>query len=95
MNLKERKMVYRVFAALDAVPGANLGPSTQSASVTGVVGFALDMQEVRTHCQAALMALFDGSLHTNERDAQFNAAIGQAETFIEQRKAAGWPTRRA
>ena len=93
MNLKERNMIFRVDQALNVVPGAYLGGGSQTTTVGGVVNFAADMMEVRKHCSAALEALFDGALTKAERDANFNAAIEEAEAFINSRKATDWKNR--
>lgn len=93
MNLKERKMVHRVYACLDAVPGANQEGGLQSVTVSGVANFALDITKVRRYCLEALEALFDGALTRAERDMDFNAAIGKAEAYITQRKEKGWVSR--
>ena len=93
MNLKERKMVHRIYEALNAVPGAYIGGGIKTTTVTGVVNFGADMREIRNHCNEALVALFDGALTPLERDTDYNAAIEKAESFIKARKATDWKAR--
>ncbi|MYM92465.1 hypothetical protein [Duganella vulcania] len=93
MNLKERKMLYRVHQALDSVPGAHIGGGTQSTTVIGVVNFGADIQQVRTSVLRALEALFDGAISKEERDELFEEYMGDAERFIARRKAVDWRSR--
>lgn len=86
-------MIHRVFKALSCVPGAYIGGGTMSTTVAGVASFGADIQEVRGHCGRALLALCDGALSAAERDAMFEAAIGEAETYIAKRKAKDWSAR--
>lgn len=93
MNLKERKMVLRVYKALDTVPGAFIGGGTRTTTVAGVASFGADMQEVRKHCSRALLALVDGALSVGERDEQFGHAMAAAEDYIAKREAKDWSAR--
>ena len=93
MNLKERKMIHRVYKAFDNVPGAHIGGGTMSVTVAGVANFGADIQEVRKHCLKALEALFDGAISTEDRDADFETHMSAAERFIESRQAANWKNR--
>jgi hypothetical protein len=92
MNLKERNMILRVYKALDAVPGANIGGGTNSVTVSGVANFARDIAEVRHHCGRALMILCDGDpdMSAAQRNQFFNDHMSGAEAYIERRKALGW-----
>lgn len=90
MNLRERKMLHRIYRALHDVPGAHIGGGTKSATVGGVVSFGYDIQKVRGWCGDALMALFDGSLSKEESEENFEAAISLAEEYIAKRTSAGW-----
>lgn len=90
MNLKERKMIHRLYRAFDDVPGAYIGGGTKTTTVKGVVAFGYDMQEIRGFCGEAMLALMDGSLTVAERDAAFEKAMSKAEDYIARRKAAGW-----
>lgn len=92
MNVKERKRLYRIYAALNAVPGAHQGGGTMSVTVAGVASFANDMRKVRDHLGNALMALFDGAMDSETRDEMFEAAMESAEGYITGRAAAGWST---
>ena len=93
MNLKERNMVYRVYKALDTVPGAYIGGGTMSTTVAGVASFGADIQEVRKHCTRALLALCDGAISAAERDERYEHAMGAAEDYIAKRKARDWSAR--
>lgn len=90
MNLEERKMILRVFQALDAVPGAYIGGGTGSVTVSGAINFGRDIQIVRGFCLRALAALLDGAMDKEERNGHVNSAMTAAEEFISTRSAAGW-----
>ncbi|MPS93334.1 hypothetical protein [Comamonas sp.] len=92
MNLSERKMILRVFQALDAVPGAYIGGGTQSVTVAGAISFGADMQTVRSHCSKALIFLLDGGISQKERDECFDSEMKAVERFIEARRADDWST---
>jgi hypothetical protein len=93
IGLAERKMVYRVYAALNAVPGANIGGGTQSTTVAGAVSFGADIGVVREHCVRALAALCDGSLDSRTRQEDFEEAMQKAEAYIVQRRKKDWSVR--
>lgn len=93
MTLKERNMLYRIYKALNAVPGANIGGGMQTTTVSGVVNFGADISKVREHCSRALEALFDGALSKEDRDVDFEEAMERAEEFIKRRADAHWCAR--
>lgn len=90
MKLYERKMAHRVFAALDAVPGAYIGGGAMSTTVRGAVSFGNDMQKVCSWLKNALTVMMDGAIHDPDRQAAFDEAIKPAEDYIAARKAEGW-----
>ena len=92
MNLKERKMVYRVFEALSAVPGAHMGGGMMSVTVSGVANFARDLSEVREHCGRAMLILCGGDqeMSADARGGLFDGHMKKAEAYIARRRATDW-----
>lgn len=90
MKLYERKMVQRVYEALNKVPGAHIGGSTQSTTVKGAVSFGYDIGKVRELLSDALLVLMDGSIADADRQSEFDRAMAPVDEFIAKRQARDW-----
>lgn len=95
MTLNERRRLQRIYAAINAVPGAGLGGgSSMSASAIGVISYANDMRIVTGHCQKAMAALFMEPRHVDfskeEQDELYEEAMADAEKFVAGRRSNDW-----
>lgn len=50
MNLEEREMVFRVYKALEGVPGTRIGGGRLGTTVGGVASFPASLQTARQYC---------------------------------------------
>ena len=93
MNQRERVMLYRVFRALDEVPGCGLGGSHLTASVKGVASYANDMRVITGHVRKAIYAVAEAphaDATREEQLAEAEVAMQAAESYISARQAQNW-----
>ena len=86
MNQRDREVVWRMSAALNAVPGV-----ANPASVQGMVRFYYDISEVRVYLRQILAALRDGDpAYAEENQHQIAESLRDLEAFVARRKAEQW-----
>lgn len=84
MNKRECAILLRLYSILHDVPGANLGASTQSASISGAVTFAKDMEAIKGPVELVLYYIRIGEYGDAEN------MLGAMEAWRELRARSDW-----
>lgn len=86
MSQRERVVVSRLYRAISGVPLPARG--SQSTTITGLSGYALDMEEVLRGCVQVHDAIMDGNLAEAER------LLDRIDAWREERKRDDWVSKR-
>jgi len=85
MNNADRKQLERIYKCL-IIPGCHCGASTQSMSVSGVVGYAVDVNYVLPKVRELLYVVGTGE----QWDGQFEELMSDLESWHAKRVEQGW-----
>ena len=85
MNNTDRKRLERIYKCL-AIPGCHCGASTQSMSVSGAVGYAVDVSHALPKARELLYIVGTGELW----DGQFEELMCDLEAWHAKRVSQGW-----